>query len=217
MPLPDLPPDLLRRQDESGDELFYLQPRLLAHIDDDAVAALGQFLRDVVPEGAEVLDVMSAYVSHLPADVRARCQRVAGLGMNDEEMAANRQLTDQVVHNLNRDPHLPYDDTSFDVALCTVSVQYLVHPIQIFRQVGRVLRCGAPFVVSFSNRCFPTKAIAAWLYSDDRGHAELVRAYFGQCACWRDVTFHDLSPHPGQTDPLYVVWARKRDERLPRA
>ena len=209
----ELPPELLRRQDESADELFYVQPRLLAHIDDDAIAALGGFLREVIPDNAEVLDLMSAYVSHLPDDVRARCKRVAGLGMNKEEMAANQQLSEHVVHNLNCEPRVPYDDACFDVALCTVSVQYLLRPIDVFREVGRVLRAGGPFVVSFSNRCFPTKAIAAWLYSDDSGHAALVRAYFERSGCWRDITVSDLSPNPGRTDPLYAVWARGVDRR----
>lgn len=207
--LPELPPELLRRQDESPDEQFYVEPRLLAHIDDAAIAALGSFVDGLIPEGAEVLDLMSAYVSHLPDEVRARCRRVVGLGMNDEELAANRQLTDHVVHNLNREPRLPYDDGSFDVALCTVSVQYLLQPVQVFAGVKRVLRPGGPFAVSFSNRCFPTKAIAAWLYADDRAHMSLVRAYFEQSGPWREVTITDLSPNPGTSDPLYAVWARK--------
>lgn len=209
VPLPELPPALLRRQDEGPDEDFYLQPRLLAHIDDEAIAALGKSLRALIPNGAEVLDLMSAYVSHLPNDVRARCTRVAGLGMNAEEMAANEQLSEYVVRNLNREPRLPYHDQSFDVTLCSVSVQYLLHAVEVFREVGRVLRPGGPFVVSFSNRCFPTKAIAAWLYADDRGHLSLVRTYFEQSGCWREITTMDLSPNPGRTDPLYAVWARR--------
>jgi SAM-dependent methyltransferase len=207
----ELRPELLRRQDESPDELFYRQPRLVAHIDDFAIAALGRLLQAVVPEGADVLDLMSAYLSHLPDEVRARCRRVAGLGMNEQELAANRQLTEHVVHDLNRDPRLPYEDASFDVALCTVSVQYLLHAVPVFAEVGRVLRPGGPFVVSFSNRCFPTKAIAAWLDADDTGHGDLVRAYFERSGCWRDITVVDLSPHPGQTDPLYAVWAHHAD------
>jgi SAM-dependent methyltransferase len=209
--MPELSPELLRRQDESADELFYVQPRLLAHIDEEAIAALGRFLRDLVPEDAEVLDLMSAYVSHLPEDVLARCKRVAGLGMNEIELAANSQLTDHLIHNLNTDPHLPFEDARFDVALCTVSVQYLLHSVEVFGEVSRVLRPGAPFVVSFSNRCFPTKAISAWLYADDRQHRDLVHWYFDQSAGWRDVEAVDLSPNPGLTDPLYVVWGRKGD------
>ena len=181
----------------------------MAHIDDFAIAALGRFLESVVPDGADVLDLMSAYLSHLPERVRDRCRRVAGLGMNEQELAANQQLTEHLVHDLNHDPRLPYEDGSFDVALCTVSVQYLLHAAQVFGEVGRVLRPGGPFVVSFSNRCFPTKAISAWLYADDVQHGELVRAYFERSGCWEDITLVDLSPQRGQTDPLYAVWARR--------
>ncbi len=184
-----------------------MHPRLVAHIDDGAIAALGRFFESVIPHGAEVLDLMSAYLTHLPPAVRSRCRRVAGLGMNTEELSANAQLTDHVVHDLNRDPRLPYDDATFDVALCTVSVQYLQQPIQVFSEVGRVLRPGSPFVVSFSNRCFPTKAIAAWLYTDDQNHGKLVSTYFERSSCWRNIATVDLSPNPGVSDPMYAVWA----------
>ena len=205
----DLFPGYFRRQDESPDAEFYREPRLVAHVDDAAIAALGEFLRPLIPEGADVLDLMAAYLTHLPPDVRARCRRVAGLGMNDAEMAANAQLTDHVVHDLNADPALPFADDSFDAALCTVSVQYLLRPEEVFAQVCRVLRPGAPFVVSFSNRCFPTKATLLWLSTDDAQHAALVRMYFEHGGRWEGIEALDISPPPGRTDPLYVVWARR--------
>ena len=205
----DLPAQLLRRQDESADEDFYLEPRLVAHIDDAAIEALGQFFREHIPDGAAVLDLMSAYLSHLPADVRQRCRSVVGLGMNAEEMAANAQLSKYVVHNLNREPTLPFEDASFDAAVCTVSVQYLLHGTGVFGEVGRVLRPGAPFMVSFSNRCFSTKAVAAGLYANDQQHAALVGLYFERSGCWQDISVADISPNPGVTDPMYVVWARR--------
>ena len=206
--MPELPPAYFRRQDETPDARFYLSPRLVAHIDDPAIAALGEFLRPLVSDGADVLDLMSAYLTHLPPDVRARCRRVAGLGMNDAEMAANAQLTEHVVHSLNDNPRLPYSDALFDIALCTVSVQYLLRPTEVFADVRRVLRPRAPFVVSFSNRYFPTKAIAAWLGMDDTQHAALVTYYFAQSGGWDDVQAADISPAPGRSDPLFVVWAR---------
>ncbi|MBV9848974.1 MAG: methyltransferase domain-containing protein [Armatimonadetes bacterium] len=205
----DLFPGYFRRQDESPDAEFYREPRLVAHVDDAAIAALGEFLRPLIPEGADVLDLMAAYLTHLPPDVRARCRRVAGLGMNDAEMAANAQLTDHVVHDLNADPALPFADDSFDAALCTVSVQYLLRPEEVFAEVCRVLRPGAPFVVSFSNRCFPTKATLLWLSTDDAQHAALVRMYFEHGGRWEGIEALDISPPPGRTDPLYVVWARR--------
>ena len=204
MRIEDVPNEYFRRQDETSDFNFYRQPRLVAHIDDDAIAALGKFLAPRVPDRADVLDLMSAYLTHLPPDVRARCRRVSGLGMNGEEMAANSQLTDFIVHSLNDDPTLPYPDGAFDVALCTVSVQYLLHPIEAFAEVRRVVRPGGVFIVSFSNRCFPTKATALWLGTDDDQHVGLVRVYFAQSG-WEQVQGSDISPRPGRSDPLFVV------------
>ena len=200
-------PDPFRRQDETPDALFYRSPRLVAHIDDAAIAALGAFVRPLVPDNADVLDLMSAYLTHLPADVRARCRRVVGLGMSDAEMAANAQLSEHVVHDLNVNPALPFPDAAFDAALCTVSVQYLLHPIEVFADVRRVLRPGAPFVVSFSNRCFPSKATALWLNTGDAQHTALIQTFFARGG-WADSEAVDASPNPGRSDPLFVVWAR---------
>lgn len=206
----DLFPGGLHRHDEAPDADFYQTPRLVAHIDEAAIAALGGFFRQVIPDQAAVLDLMSAYVSHLPPDVRTHCRQVVGLGMNAAEMGANSQLTEQVVHDLNRTPALPFGDATFDVALCTVSVQYLLRPLEVFAEVARTLRPGAPFVVSFSNRCFPTKATTLWLNATDEQHRDLVRLYFERSADWDGIAAEDLSPSPGRSDPLYLVWARKR-------
>ncbi len=211
MRLEDIPADYFRRQDESSDFQFYQSPRLVAHIDDAAIAVLGGFFRLLIPNNADVLDLMSAYLTHLPPDVRARCHRVAGLGMNDAEMSANEQLTDHIVHNLNDAPILPYANTSFDAALCTVSVQYLQRPVAVFAEVRRVLRPASSFIVSFSNRCFPTKATQLWLNTDDAQHIALVRMYFEQSGGWEPIEAFDLSPTPGQTDPLFVVTGRRTD------
>jgi len=127
--------------------------------------------------------------------------------MNAEEMAENPQLTRSIVHDLNRDPRVPFADDEFDGAVCAVSIQYITKPLSVFREVRRVLRPGAPFVVSFSDRCFPTKAVAVWLGTTDRQHVELVRAYFEAAGGWVDVTEEDRS-RGGMGDPLYAVWAR---------
>lgn len=148
---------------------------------------------------------MSSWRSHLPEG--ARYGEVVGLGMNADEMAENPQLTRSVVHDLNRDPRLPFADGEFDGAMCAVSIQYVTNPPAFFREVSRVLRPGAPFVVSFSNRCFPTKAVAVWLGSDDLQHVALVRAYFEAAGPWTEITEEDRWPGD-DGDPLYAVWAR---------
>src|SRR5205823_10852603 len=158
----------------------------------------------VLPRDGRLLDVMSSWRSHLPASVHAR--EIVGLGLNAEEMADNPQLTRAVVHDVNREEQLPFGDDAFDGAMCAVSIQYVTHPLRLFRDVRRVLRPDAPFVVSFSNRCFPTKAVAVWLDTSDEQHVRLVRSYFEAGGGFSDVKDEDRSP--GRGDPLYVVWAR---------
>ena len=116
-------------------------------------------------------------------------------------MADNPQLDSFVVHDLNARPVLSFGDASFDAAVCTVSVQYLTSPIEVFGEVRRVLRAGAPFAVAFSNRCFPTKAVAVWRYGRDADHVDLVRAYFASSG-FGDVV-HERLPSPD--DPVFVV------------
>jgi len=200
-----LPAEAYARHDESPDEEFYSFPRKVVHIDEGAIAALGRLYGELLPDGGRILDLMSSWRSHLPGELRFR--EVVGLGMNAEEMAENPQLTSSIPHDLNRDPRLPFGDTEFDGAVCAVSIQYVTSPLPIFQEVGRVLRPGAPFVVSFSNRCFPTKAVAVWLGTTDEQHVELVRAYFEAAGGWVDVTEEDRS-RGDLGDPLYAVWAR---------
>ena len=198
------PPAAYAREDESSDDSFYVFPRKVVHIDEGAIDALGRLYTEVLPTGGRLLDLMSSWRSHLPEGFPAD---VVGLGMNAEEMADNPQLTRFAVHDVNRDPRLPFGDAEFDGATCAVSVQYLLHPVHVFREVRRVLRPGAPFVVSFSNRCFPTKAVAVWLNTSDEQHLTLVRTYFESAGGFVDVKEEDRSPR-GYGDPLYAVWAR---------
>jgi SAM-dependent methyltransferase len=208
--MPSIPPSAkmfpagaFRRLDEADDRVFYGIPRRVVHIDDGAIAALGRLYAEVLPARGRLLDLMSSWRSHLPSH---RADEVVGLGLNAEEMADNPQLTTHVVHDVNRDPRLPFDDAAFDGAMCAVSIQYVIHPLQLFREVRRVLRPAAPFVVSFSNRCFPTKAVAVWLATTDAQHLMLVHTYFDAAGGWTDVRAEDRSPGGG--DPLYVVSAR---------
>jgi len=199
------PPAAYARDDDSPDARFYLHPRKVVHIDDAAIAALRRLYARVLPAGGRLLDLMSSWRSHLPQGVPGR--DVVGLGLNAEEMADNPQLTSHVVHDLNRQPRLPFADEVFQGAMCAVSIQYVIHPLRVFREVGRVLKAGAPFVVSFSNRCFPTKAAAVWLDTTEAQHRTLVRTYFEAAGGWTDLVDEDRSP--GDGDPLYIVWARR--------
>jgi SAM-dependent methyltransferase len=150
---------------------------------------------------------MSSWVSHLPSDVEYAV--VAGLGMNAAELDANPRLTERVVQDLNVEPKLPWDDGAFDAAIVTVSVQYLTRPGEVFAEVGRVLAPGGPFAVLYSNRCFPTKAVAVWQSLGSPEHADLIGLYFRLAGVFEQPQAYDLSPNPGATDPLYAVVAAR--------
>ena len=203
-----LRPEHFAREDSNEDGLFYASPRFVTHIDDDAIATIQRFYGETLPPNGTVLDLMSSWVSHLPNP--NSYASVTGLGMNAEELAGNPQLTNWVVQDLNGVPVLPMANETFEGAVVTVSVQYLTRPIEVFAEVGRVLKPGAPFIVSYSNRCFPTKAVAVWRALGDRDHADLVGAYFRLSGQFGPSNAYDLSPNPGRSDPVYCIVARKQ-------
>ena len=201
--MPPLPEEAFRRYDEAPDEEFYLLPRFVTHMDNRAIAAVTQLYREFFPPGGEILDLMSSWVSHLPPEVEYA--RVVGLGMNEAELRRNERLDSYVVHNLNTNPRLPFADGEFDgVGIC-VSIDYLTDPVAVLREVGRILKVGAPVVITFSNRCFPTKAVAIWQQLDDKGHMRLVEYLLQEAGNFSNTRGLDHSPHRAFSDPLYGV------------
>ena len=198
-----LPEEAFGRYDETPDEEFYLLPRFVTHIDNHAIAAVTQLYRELFPADGEILDLMSSWISHLPPEVSYR--RVIGLGMNEAELRRNERLDSYVVQNLNRTPELPFGDAEFDGCGICVSIDYLTRPVEVLREIGRVLKVGAPVVITFSNRCFPAKAIAIWHQLDDRGHMRLVKRYLEEAGNFLNVRSLDRSPRRLFSDPLYAV------------
>jgi len=206
-----LPAPWFARVDEEPDHRFYQAPRFVQHIDDGAIAVMTEAIQRWVAPRSVVLDLMSSWVSHLPAPTDLPLARVVGLGMNADELAANPRLDAWFVQDLNKDPHLPYGDGEFDAVLITVSVQYLTAPVSVFRQVARVLRPGGMFLVSFSNRMFPTKAVRIWQETPEDQRPSLVGYELGQAGGFRepDVRVHRSSSRRGG-DPLWVVAAERK-------
>ena len=201
-------PWYFQREDESPDALFYLEPRLVVHIDEFAIASIGKYLSANIPEGTVILDLFSSWKSHFPEGFKK--QALVGLGLNAVEMEENDQLDEHIVKDLNNDPTLPFTDGYFDAAVITVSIQYLTNPVHVFQEVNRVLKRGSRFHVIFSNRMFPAKAIYVWRELGDDGHQYLVNAYFEESGGWRNIETHVLGePHPFYTDPVFVVSGMK--------
>jgi SAM-dependent methyltransferase len=198
------PPGFFDRIDPTPDGAFYASPRFVTHIDDDAIRAVGDLYLELGLDDGRVLDLCSSWISHFVVAP----PELVGVGLNAAELEANPQLTDHLVRDLNEDPTLPYRDASFDGAVCCVSVDYLVRPLEVFAEVRRVLRPGAPFACTFSNRMFATKAIRGWLAARTDGErAEVVRAYFARTPGFGAPVSDLRTPltHPG--DPLWAVWA----------
>ena len=213
----------LSREDERADALFYAGPRMVKHLDAGACFVLTEHLRDALArfadlrdaasgrEGADVLDLCASWVSHLPHDVALA--RVHGLGLNEAELAANGQLSDFRVQDLNADPALRHlAAAAFDAAVCACGVMYLTRPLEVARELRRVLRPGGVVVVSFSNRMFPSKATRAWVRGDDEAHMAYAAALL-RAAGFVRVEALDLSPSErGVSDPLFVVQGFKAEE-----
>jgi len=203
-----LPAALFARVDESPDALFYREPRFALHVDDATVAALTELYREEVAPGARVLDLMSSWVSHLPGE--RPFARVAELGMNEAELAANPRLDEHCVRDLNADPALPWPDAAFDAVLCAFSVQYLVRPVEVFAEAARVLAPAGRILIATSHRLFPTKAIAAWRALAAPERLRLVAHFLERAGGFAPARLVDRSPRAA--DPLWVIAA----EREPR-
>lgn len=193
------------REDPSDDARFYASPRLVTHLDDGAIAAVGDLYAELGLKG-RVLDLMSSWISHFrtgPADLVV-------LGMNGPELDANPQATERVVQNLNQNPVLPFPDASFDAVVCCVSVDYLIHPVEVMAEAARVLRPGAPVALTFSNRLFPTKAVRGWLAADEQQRCAIAAEYLRLAEGFDepDITLRTPAGRY-RGDPLYAVTARR--------
>lgn len=201
-------PEFFKRMDDRPDQLFYAEPRRVNHIDEGALCRVRELYKELLPVGGNVLDLMASYYSHLPDNVG----EVVGLGLNKTELLENNQIAKPLIQDLNVAPKLKFSKDHFCGAVCTVSVQYMTQPDVLFPEVARVLKPGAPFVVTFSNRMFPTKAILAWRVSDDAAHVRLVESYFAQASGFGATSIRAHEPTRG--DPLYAVWAYKHSQAV---
>lgn len=227
-PFVDLDKSSFSRLDETPDTKFYQDPRFTEHVDEQAVQSMTNFIasNDVLKENDSVLDMCSSWTSHISPSTKAKynLERVAGLGMNEEELKSNSILNnDYTAVDLNTKPDvkLPYDDESFNVVLCQLSIDYLIHPLNIMREVGRILKPGGKVIIIFSNRLFLQKAVGLWTGKDDVDHVYTVASYLNYCqdGLFTKIMARDLSVREKKKgrggermvvgEPLYAVIGEK--------
>ena len=198
------PPGFFARDDERPDPEFYESPRLVTHIDDGAIAAVGELYDELGIRG-DVLDLMSSWVSHF----RAKPRHLTVLGLNEVELAANSSADARVVQDLNAAPVLPFADGSFDAVVNCVSIDYLVRPVEVLAEVARVLRPGGLSVCTFSNRCFPTKAVRGWLSVAEQDRPLVVAQYHRDAGGFDEPLVQQRVVGSWRADPLWAVWAAR--------
>jgi SAM-dependent methyltransferase len=205
------------RDDETDDALFYARDRIVQHLDARALATVESLIGTLVVEPRPaILDLMASWDSHLPASLEpAEC---VGLGLNQNELERNAALTGRVLHDLNATPALPFESGRFDVVLNTVSVDYMTRPFDVFREAGRVLRPGGLFLVIFSDRMFPEKAVKVWRTASDAERVILVADFFEASGLFQEprIFVSKGRPRPADdryaplgipSDPIYAVYA----------
>jgi len=206
------------REDETPDSRFYKKPRFVNHLDDTAIRNISRVYKKLLTPEMAVLDLMSSWTSHLPEDLVPA--RMTGLGMNADELDRNPVLNNYILQDLNENIRLPFGDAAYDAVLCAASVEYLNQPFEIFQEVARVLKTGGYFIVSFSNRWFPTKAINIWKEISEFERVGLVMEYFLVSEMFKDIGTWSMRgmPRPegdkyyGElpySDPVYCVWGCK--------
>ena len=212
--------DAFSRLDESDDLEFYSRDRFVSHLDSLALSTVEKLIGTlVVEESPAILDLMAGWDSHIPEDLRAR--EAVGLGLNENELKKNKVLSEAVIHDLNKDPYLPFPDNRFDAVINTVSVDYMTKPAEVFKEVGRVLKPGGLFLVIFSNRMFPEKAVKVWREAGEDERVLLVDDFFREAGVFQkpSVFLSKGKPRPKDdqyahlgipSDPIYAVYADKK-------
>lgn len=207
------------RDDETPDAEFYLTQEDLPSLDSLALVTIEDIYAELIPKGARVLDLMAGTNSHIPDEVEPKS--VVGLGLNKKELDANPALTDRVVHDLNANPKLPFQDKEFDVVVNALSVEYMTHPLEIFDEVTRIVKPAGRFIVVFSNRIFPPKTVSIWKRSSEEERQALVRGLFASSENFllEGMSESKGKPRPADdplymmgipSDPIYAVWGKVR-------
>lgn len=212
--------DAFTRDDSGDDSKFYETDRFVSHVDKVAMVTVEELIADLVIEKDPlILDLMAGWDSHIPDSLNP--SQVTGLGLNENELKKNTGLTDYILQDINRNPVLPFNDNYFDVVINSLSVDYMTNPIDVFKEAGRVLKPGGLYLVIFSNRMFPQKAVKVWKGSSEDERIILVEEYFKGSGMFEKpsifISKGKKRPEDDKyyeylklSDPVYALYAEKK-------
>jgi SAM-dependent methyltransferase/FKBP-type peptidyl-prolyl cis-trans isomerase 2 len=201
--------DPFSRVDNEADSRFYVNPRYVKHIDTTAIRQISGIYSKFLKPGMAVLDLMGSWTSHISPEINLGL--LTGLGLNEAELQANKQLSDYVIHDLNLNPTLPFADNTYHAVVCTVSVEYMTKPFEVFAEVNRVLKAGGHFVVTFSDRWFPPKVVKIWQEIHEFERVGLVTEYFLASGKFRNIETLSIRGWPRPEDDKYYGQRRVSD------
>ena len=226
------------RADETSDSDFYSSPRFVTHIDDNAIALLREYYLHNLPWKGRVLDFCSSWISHFPKELEELARKTAekekeikgkeegdeddslkviGMGINKKELDANIILSSRILQDLNINPSIPSKVAPLSAATCVVSIDYLIHPLEVLSSLRNQMRPGGQVHLVISNRCFPTKAVGRWLRITEQDKLNMVGDYLWWSG-WREIEILTICDGKGDgsgwfglggSDPLWVVRGTK--------
>ena len=213
-------PEDFSREDETSDAEYCQHPEHIENLDTLALSTIEDLFVRLIPKGAEILDLMAGVDSHIPSEIQPA--RITGVGLDSKGLDENAKLSEKIIHDLNGGKPLPFNDDEFDVALITLSIEYITKPLELFEEVARILKSSGLFIITFSNRMFPPKAVNIWKNTGEQERVALVKKLISLSDRYTVIGDFESSgkPRPKDdryymlgipSDPIYAVWARPND------
>jgi hypothetical protein len=196
-----------------------------------------------------ILEFGAAEDSYLPDDIKP--SRHVGVGLSTSLMAENPSLTEKLEVNLNKviaDETVDSEDLRqlisepFDAIIMTNTIDFLMHPREVYRTAWQLLKPGGIMLVAFtSKKAYPGKFERAqtkmWRDFNDDQHMWIAGSFFQFSAAdgWENLFGFDISPESakanlessspfdmfkkGKENNMYVVQATKgfQDEEIDEA
>lgn len=205
-----LHPAAFTRANSEPDRDFFARRSESTLMDAGARTAVTALYQTTLPASGVILDLMAGELSHLPEE--SAHETVIGLDVNEAGLVRNKALSQRIVQDINETSHIDLPDASLDAACLCDGFAYLTDPLGVFQEIHRLLRPGAPFIVTFSDNFIPQKAVALWQALDPADRARLVslmldRAGFGDLDTGEVVPPEDLT---AWNDTVHAVIGRRK-------